>query len=55
MRIYGAGVDELTDIEGKNLGEKQYIVNEYCPNGSLFDFINEPESPNMSIIKAMFM
>jgi serine/threonine protein kinase len=55
MRIYGAGVDELTDIEGKNLGEKQYIVNEYCPNGSLFDFIGESESPNMSIIKAMFM
>jgi serine/threonine protein kinase len=55
MQIYGAGVDDLTDNDGNVLGKKQYIVNEFCPNGSLYELITQPEPLEVDVARALFL
>jgi serine/threonine protein kinase len=54
IHIYSAGVDDLTEPSGRVLGKKQYIVQEFCPNGSLYDFMVQVNLES-DVVKALFL
>jgi serine/threonine protein kinase len=53
MKIMGAGIDNLTE-DGSVIGRKQFIVNEFCPRGSLYDFITQVDL-EADVAKALFL